>query len=151
MAVTAFWYAHALENLVTRLKNIDFDTNTINVMLTTVTYVPNQDTHEDKADVTDEITGGGYAAGGVALGSKVVSTTLNVMDMDAADTQWTSATFTARIAVMYDDSGAADGDKALLLWVNFGQDESVTNGTFTIEWAAGGIATITATDAAGFP
>ncbi len=151
MAVTAFWYVHALENLVTRLKNIDYDTNTINVMLTTVTYVPNQDTHEDKADVTNEVSGGGYAAGGEALGSKVVATTLNVMDMDAADTQWTSATFTARIAVVYDDSGAADGDKALLFWVDFGQDESVTNGTFTIQWAAGGLATITATDAAGFP
>ncbi len=151
MAVTAFWYVHALENLVSRLKNIDWDTNAINVMLTTVTYVPNQDTHEDKADITNEVVGAGYVAGGETLGSKTLATVLNVLDIDAADTQWTSATFTARIAVMYDDSGAADGDKALLLWVDFGQDESVTNGTFTIQWAGGGIATITATNAAGFP
>jgi hypothetical protein len=36
-------------------------------MLTTVTYVPNQDTHDFKDDVTNEITGTGYTAGGVAI------------------------------------------------------------------------------------
>ena len=62
-----------------------------------------------------------------------------------------NSTITARRAVLYDDSGATDADKAVLLWVDFGQDESSSNGDFTVQWNASGIATVTPTDAAGFP
>lgn len=151
-AVTAFWFASAMRFAFDRVKNIDWDTNTQNVMLTTDSYTPNQDTHEDKADVTDEIAGGGYSAGGVSLASKTITTTQNVLNLDAGvDPSWTSATFTARRAVYYDDSGATDADKVILSWVDFGQDESVTNGTFTLQLDADGVVKITATNAAGFP
>lgn len=147
MAVTAYVYANALKNVWARAQNIDFDTNTIKVMLTTSSYTPNQDTHSDKADVTNEISGTGYTAGGATLGSKAVNLSANVLSLDAADTTWTSASFTARRAVVYDDSGATDANKALLCWVDFGQDEIVSSGTFTIAWNAAGILTDTATDA----
>ena len=151
MAVTAFWYANALKNLLDRGQNIDIDTNTIKVLLTTSAYTPNQDTHSDKGDITNEITGTGYTAGGATLASKTVATTNNVLNVDAADPSWAGATFTARRAAYYDDSGATDADKALLSWNDFGADESVTAGTFTIQHHADGIVKITAADAAGFP
>lgn len=153
MAVTAYWYVNALVNLVTRAQNIDWDTNTIRVMLTTSSYTPNQDTHVDLADGarTNEVSGTGYTADGEALGTKTNATSLNVLTLDAADTQWTTATFTARRAVIFDDASGVDATSPLISWVDFGQDESVTAGTFTIQWNASGIATATATDATGFP
>lgn len=153
MAVTAFWYAPALVSIGNAL--IDWTNATIKVMLTTNTYTPNQDTHDMKNDVTNEITDTGYTAGGATLGTKTLANTNNVVKYDAADSQWTSgnpATFTARRAVVYNSTPATDATRPLMLWVDFGQDEVASNGgTFTIQWNAAGIATITATDATGFP
>ena len=49
---------------------VDFDTDTIKVMLVTNTFVPNAATQATKASVTNEVTGTNYTAGGVALGSE---------------------------------------------------------------------------------
>ena len=95
MPVTAYWYAKAFVNVFTRLKNIDYDTNAVKLMLTTSAYVPNQDTQEDKADVTNEVTGTGYTAGGETLASKTLSNTNNVVTLDAADVTWSNSTITA--------------------------------------------------------
>jgi len=43
---------------------LDFDTDVIKVMMTTDAYVPNKDTHDFRDDVTNEVTGTGYPAGG---------------------------------------------------------------------------------------
>lgn len=150
MAVTAFWYARGLQHMA-QASGLDYDTNVINVMLTTNTYTPNQDTHEFKSSVTNEVVGTGYTAGGSALASKTVTQTNNVVTLDAADVTWSASTITARRAVLYDNSGASDAARVLLLWVDFGQDEISSNGNFTIQWNASGIATLTATDATGFP
>jgi len=152
VAVTAYWYAKAFINAFTQAMPLDWDTNAIKVMLTTSTYTPNQDTHEDKADVTNEVSGTGYTAGGATLGTKTLANTLNVVKLDAADTVWSSSTITARRAVVYDSvGGGADASRPLLLWVDFGEDKVSTDGTFTITWHTDGIATITPTDATGYP
>jgi hypothetical protein len=54
---------------------IDFLSDTIKAALTTSAYSENLDTHEVFADVTDEVTGTGYSAGGVTLGSKTITYT----------------------------------------------------------------------------
>ncbi|MFN5320594.1 MAG: hypothetical protein ACK5D7_03930, partial [Planctomycetota bacterium] len=46
--------------------NIDFDTNSFKAFLVTSAYTPNKDTHTKRSDVTNEVTGTGYTAGGVA-------------------------------------------------------------------------------------
>ena len=149
MAVTAYWYAGAFIQAFD--KEIDFLADSMKVMLTTSTYTPNQDTHDYKDDVTNEVTGTGYTAGGEALTTPTNTNTLNVVTFDAADTAWASSTITARLAVLYDATPASDATRPLMLWVDFGQNESSSSGTFTIQWNASGIATITATDATGFP
>jgi len=152
MAVTAYWYAAAFINAFTQVQPLDWDTNTIKVMLTTNSYTPNQDTHSDKADVTNEVTGTGYTAGGATLASKTLTNTLNVVKFDADDTSWTTSTITARRAVIYDSvGGGADASRPLMLWLDFGEDKTSDAGTFTITWAGTGIATITPTDATGYP
>lgn len=127
-------------------KEVDWDSDTIKVALLTSSYTPNQDTHDYFDDVSSyEVTGTGYTAGGATLGSKTISYdgTNNVIVLDAADTTWSSSTITARYAVVYDDSGASAAAKALIGYVDFGSDQSSTNGNFTITWDSTGIVRIT--------
>lgn len=138
MAVTAKLYGKFIENLAK--KQIDLVNDTIKVMLCTSSYTPDQDTHEHKADVTNEITGTGYTAGGVALANKTVTYTgaTNVLKFDADDAQWTSSTLTFRTAVIYD---ATTND--LIGYVDYGSDKSSEAGTVTIPWDTAGIFTLT--------
>lgn len=142
MAVTAYWYGLAFSSAFN--KEIDLDTDTINVMLTTSTYVPNQDTHQYKSSVTNEVTGTGYTASGKTLASKVVAYTAatNVWNFDAADVTWTTATITARYAVIHESTGTAS-TSALLAYVDFGGDQSSAGGDFQIVWASSGILAVT--------
>ena len=143
MAVTAKWFGKAFLSLLN--KEADLNSDVIKVMLCTSSYTPDQDTHDYKDDVTNEVSGAGYTEGGATLGSVTVTYTAgtNVIMFDAADTTWSSATITARYAVVYDSTPATDGTRPLLLYVDFGEDVTSTGGNFTITWNAAGIATIT--------
>jgi hypothetical protein len=155
MAVTAYWYAYGLLNAyggstAGDAYTCDFLSDTVKVALTTSSYTPNQDTHDFFNDVTNEVSGTGYTAGGSTLGSKTLAATNNVVKFDAADTSWATSTITARRAVIYKDTGTSS-TSPLLAWVDFGADVSSSAGTFQITWDSAGIMTITATDATGFP
>lgn len=120
--------------------SIDLDTDTIDVMLVTSSYTPDQDLHEDKADVTNEVSGTGYTAGGQALASKAVTIddTDNEGVFDAADVTWSSSTITARGAVIYKDTGTA-ATSLLVCYLDFTSDQSSSAGDFTIQWNSEGI------------
>ncbi len=126
-------------------KEIDYLADTIKVMLTTLTYVPNQDTHDYKDDVTNEVTGTGYTAGGETLASKTVTYTAatNKHVLDAADVTWSASTITARIAVIYDSTPATDATRPLMGYQDFITDKSSDAGDFTIQWDAAGLIEIT--------
>jgi hypothetical protein len=143
MAVTAYWYGQAFLSVFN--KELDIDTDTIKCMLTTSTYSPNQDTHRYKSSVTNEVSGTGYTAGGVTLTSVVQSYTgaTNVWAFDADDATWTSASFTARYAVVYDSTPATDATRPLLTYVDFGGDQTVNGANFTVQWDPAGIAKVT--------
>lgn len=87
--------------------------------------------------------GGGYTAGGATLGSQTVTQddTDDEGVFDGADTQWTSASFTAYHAVVYDDTPTSPADP-LIASFDFGGAQTVTSGTFTIQWATEGIVNI---------
>lgn len=124
---------------------IDLDTDAINVMLVTSTYTPNIDTHTKRSDITNEISGTGYTAGGSALASKTV-TADNTGDkgvFDAADLSWSTATFTARGAVLYKARGGASSADELLAYIDFVTDRSCSAGTFTLQWDTAGIINLT--------
>ena len=83
---------------------------------------------------SNEISGTGYTAGGVALTSKTVSTTGTTAFFDADDPTWTSATFTANGALIYNNTNS---DKAIAV-LAFGGDFTVAGGTFKIVFPAAG-------------
>lgn len=132
-------------------KEVDFLDDLIHITLHTSAYVPNQDVHDYVDDLTNEVVGTGYTAGGVALASKTLTTSLNVATADAADSSWATSTITARRAVVHDRTPATNATRPLIMWVDFGQDEVTTAGTFLLQWAAAGLFTLAATDAPGFP
>jgi hypothetical protein len=127
-------------------KEIDWDTDTIKVALLSNAYTPDQDAHNYFDDVVAyQVTGTGYTAGGATLANKTNSynAATNVITLDADDVTWSSSTITARYAVIYDASPATDATKPLIGYVDFGADQSSSNGNFTITWDATGIVRIT--------
>ena len=83
---------------------------------------------------SEEITntsGSAYSAKGKALTSvtPVASSTTAVCDF--ADISWTSASFTARGCMIFNDS--ATGDPSVCC-IDFGGDKTATNGTFTVQF-----------------
>ena len=84
---------------------------------------------------TNEVANGnGYATGGVELTSRAVDTTGTTAYFDAADPSWTSATFTANGALIYNSSNS---NKAIAV-LAFGGDFTVAGGTFQIVFPAAG-------------
>jgi hypothetical protein len=126
-------------------KEIDLLDDTIKVMLTTATYSPNQDTHDYKDDVTNEVSGTGYTATGATLANDTLNYTAgsNLWTYDADDVSWASSSFTCRYAVIYDATPGSDATRPLIEYQDFGGDQTVSSGTFTIQWNASGIFTIT--------
>jgi hypothetical protein len=121
--------------------SIDLDTDTINIMLVTSTYTPDQDAHTKRSDVTNEVSGTGYASPGQALAGKVVSAdnTDNEGVFDANDTTWTSATITARGAVLYKARGGASSADELICYFDFSTDKTSSGGDFVVQYAAEGV------------
>ena len=96
--------------------------------------------HNELSEVTANqlATTGGYTQDNKALASPGV-TQASTTKWDATDTAWTSATFTAYYAVIYDDTVASD---PLICSIDFGGAKPVVAGTVTIQWNASGIITI---------
>lgn len=124
--------------------SIDLDTDTIKVMLVTSSYTPNQDSHSKRSDVTNEVTGTGYSAGGASLANKTVTqdNTNNKGVFDADNITWSTSTITARGAVLYKSRGGASSADELICYIDFGSDYSSSSGDFTITFGVSGILTL---------
>ena len=81
---------------------------------------------------TDEVSGTGYTAGGNTLTSVTPALSTDTAVCDFADSSWTTATITARGALIYNSSAS---NKACVI-LDFGGDKTSTAGTFTIQFPA---------------
>jgi len=120
--------------------HIALDSDTIKVALVTSSYSPDIDTHENFDDITNEVSGTGYTAGGAALANKAVTkdTTDDEGVFDADDLTWSSASITARAAIVYKDTGTP-ATSQLVAYIDFTEDKTASGGDFTIQWNAEGI------------
>ena len=85
---------------------------------------------------TNEITntsGTAYSAKGKALTSVTPTLDSSTAVCDFADVSWTSASFTARGCLIFNDSHSTD---ASVCAIDFGGDKTATSGTFTIQFPA---------------
>jgi hypothetical protein len=82
--------------------------------------------------------GNGYTTGGNALASKAVTENSTSGVFDAADPEWTSATFTARGALIYNKTlgDASSNARGAIAVLDFGGDFTVSGGTFKIVFPA---------------
>jgi hypothetical protein len=106
--------------------------NTFKIALYTASADINASTTAYSA--TNEVTGTGYTAGGNTL---VISTSptsgnnssnISTAYISFTNTSWTSATFTARAALIYNSS---QSNKSVAI-LDFGTDKTVSNDTFQI-------------------
>ena len=127
-------YSRFKANLMNKV--VDLEGDTIKVTL----Y---DNSHSFTASDTDYTTNnelattGGYTQGGKTLASKAVTEAVTTK-WDAADVAWTSATFTAYHAVIYDSTAGND----LIASIDFGGAKTVAAGTFTIQFDSSGIITL---------
>jgi hypothetical protein len=112
---------------------IDMDTDTFRVLLTTSAYTENKDTHLKRSDVTNEVTGTGYTAGGVVTSITVTKDTVNDrLDITLGAVSWPSSTITARKAVYYKSRGGLATADELVAVNDFGSDVTSTGATFSL-------------------
>jgi hypothetical protein len=113
---------------------IDYDTDTFKAMLVTSTYTPNSDTHTKRSDVTNEVSGTGYTAGGatVTVTVSAVDTTNDRVDITLGGNTWSTATITARGAVYYKSRGGAASADELVAYIDFGSDITSTAANFVL-------------------
>jgi len=80
---------------------------------------------------SNEVSGTGYTAGGATLSSQAVAfdSSNNVAYFDAADPAFTTATITARGALIYNNTKS----NASIAVLDFGSDFTSTAGTFTVQ------------------
>jgi len=94
---------------------------------------------------SNEITnssGTAYTAGGKALTNQGVTLSSTTAYTDFADVSWTSASFTANGAMIYNtttDGGSSTTDAICV--IAFGGDKTVSSGTFTVQFPAAGATT----------
>ena len=82
-------------------------------------------------------SGSAYSAGGATLTNQGVSLSSTTAFTDFADVSYTSASFTANGAMIYNtttDGGSGTANAVAI--IAFGSDKTATNGTFTIQFPA---------------
>jgi hypothetical protein len=112
---TPKWYANGLLSVTngnaTAGLNVDYDADTIKLMLVTSAFTPNQATNTTRNDFNaNEATGGsGYPTGGFTLGTKTASLTSLTLNHDAADISQAivGGPFAFRYGIYYKSTGGA--------------------------------------------
>ena len=105
--------------------------NTIKAALYTSSATLGATTTAYSAD--NETSGTGYSAGGVALTNVTPTLSGATALTDWADATWSTATITARGALIYNDT---HGSNASILVLDFGSNKSASAGDFTIQFPA---------------
>lgn len=108
----------------------DLDTDVIKMALYTSSATLDASTTAYSA--TNETSGTGYTAGGNTLTSPVITSSGTTAYVDFADTTWSSASFTARGALIYNSSKS---NKAIAV-LDFGADKTASSGDFVVQMPA---------------
>ena len=147
MAITFFAYNIFKQKLLNGANAIDFDDagTAVEIAFVQAAYTPNIDTHDFFDDITNELSGGGYTAGGYALDTKAVNldTANDRAEFDAADEAVTGVAGTYRYAILYKDTGTPS-TSPLIGYFDMGADVTVTADIVqNFQWDAEGILQVT--------
>ena len=115
--------------------SIDLDADSFSLRLMSSEYTPNK-THVNVSNLSGEVIGTGYTAGGKALTNVTWTASGESMVLDADNLSWTNATFTARYGVLVDETAVGD---PLVACFDFLENKAVTGGTFNLNMNSAGI------------
>lgn len=107
--------------------------------------IPNEDTHKNFSDLTDEVSGTGYVAGGDDIGDPVLTQDdeLNEVKVDWEDYTFTNLTVPEiRYAAIYEDTGTP-GTSTIIAILDFGQNEASVAADFIVKMNAHGVLNVT--------
>lgn len=125
--------------------SIDWVGNSFNVTLHGSGYTPDQDVHDYFDDATNEVSGGNYPPGGIALSNKAISydaatnTNRHTADPAVFGSAGAPVSATFRYAVVRKSRGGAASADELVSWIDFGGDETIVGGIIEIDWPATGV------------
>ena len=113
---------------------LDYDTDTFGVILLTNAAAPNKDTWTKRSDITNEVVGTGYTAGGatVAVSVGAVDTANDRVDISLGGNAWANASITARYAIYFKERGGAATADELVACNDFGADITSTGAAFAL-------------------
>jgi VCBS repeat-containing protein len=104
----------------------DLDTDDIKIAL--YTSAATLDATTTAYSATNEASGTGYTAGGESLSGAAISLSGTTAFVDFTDAVWTTATITARGALIYN----ADKSNKAIAVLDFGADKTSSAGDFTV-------------------
>ena len=148
MAVgTGKWYGQVLGAAFNKEVDLVGTPDTLKIVLLTSAHTPDLDNHDFQNDLTNEVVGTGYTAGGATLSGVTWTYTAgtNTWKLDAADVSWPASTITARYAVVVDTSPGTAATNRLICLIDFGADVVSSGGSFDIVFDTAGIAYATIT------
>ena len=122
---------------------IDMDDDTFKILLLADTYMPDS-TDAVYADIIahELAAANGYSTGGYTLQNVTWADVAGVTKADADDPVWTSASFTCRYAVVYDDTPESPEDPLVCL-LDLGENKTALGGNFYVNFHANGFLTAT--------
>lgn len=119
------------------LGNVKPDVDTLHAILVSSSYVPNKATHTKRSDITNEITGTGYSAGGAIITASVaLDTGSHFLSFTLGSYTWTASTITARGVVVCKWRGGLASADELICYGDFGEDIIVISGSFPLTFSA---------------
>jgi len=109
--------------------------DTVKVMLTSSTYTPSASSDTWKSSVTNEVTGGGYTAGGATVTTSTSNSggTLSVTGNSVTWVINAGGFSNARYAVIYKDTGNA-ATSPLIGYIDLGANQSNVTGSLILNW-----------------
>jgi hypothetical protein len=129
MAITRGYCQSFIDELTEGVHNLDTDVIKIALYTDSASLSPSTTT---AYSATNEVSGTGYSSGGktfsLTSGFPAQSAETGQKNYRFDDVTWTSASFTARGALIYNSS---QSNKAIMI-LDFGGNRTVTSSTFTV-------------------
>lgn len=134
---SAVWFGQSFvgQFSATSARRVDWVSDTIKVSLHTSAYTPDQDAHDFVNDLTNEVSGNGYAQQTLGTKSIAYDSATNHVQLRAANTTFTAtgAGWNHRYIVVWKDTGST-ATSPLLGYVDVGGTTSVPAGNYVIDW-----------------
>lgn len=119
------------------LGSFNWSSSNVGVALVTTTYTPNAD-HNFVSDLTNELSGGGYARQTTVDSRSVTEDDTNDrVDLVAQKVTFPSlgaAAGTPKYAIVYDNTNGTDATRELIAWVDLGSAPVPDGNNYEIRW-----------------